>query len=88
MADMRRLHCNSTIMGQNRWWLKIFFYLLDVGTSNALVVYKEATKPKNDKMSIVEFKKLLVLNFVGNKMNVTTDRCGAFTHHGEVTDPQ
>jgi len=20
-----RLHCNSTIMGQNRWWLKLFF---------------------------------------------------------------
>ena len=25
IADMRRLHCNSTIMGQNRWWLKLFF---------------------------------------------------------------
>jgi len=25
LADMRRLHCNSTIMGQNRWWLKLFF---------------------------------------------------------------
>jgi Transposase IS4 len=25
LADMRRLHCNSTIMGQNRWWLKFFF---------------------------------------------------------------
>jgi hypothetical protein len=24
LADMRRLHCNSTIMGQNRWWLKLF----------------------------------------------------------------
>jgi Transposase IS4 len=23
-ADMRRLHCNSTIKGQNRWWLKLF----------------------------------------------------------------
>ena len=38
LADMRSLHCNSTIMGQNRWWLKLFFYLLDVGTSNALVL--------------------------------------------------
>lgn len=25
LADMRRLHCNSTIMGQKRWWLKLFF---------------------------------------------------------------
>jgi hypothetical protein len=38
VADMCRLHCNSTIMGQNRWWLKLFFYLLDAGTSNALVI--------------------------------------------------
>ena len=36
LADMRRPQCNSTIMGQKRWWLKLFFYLLDVGTSNAL----------------------------------------------------
>ena len=25
LADMRRMHCTSTIMGQNRWWLKLFF---------------------------------------------------------------
>jgi hypothetical protein len=24
LADMRRLHCNSTIMGQNQLWLKLF----------------------------------------------------------------
>jgi hypothetical protein len=24
LADMRCLHCNSTIMGQNWWWLKLF----------------------------------------------------------------
>ena len=40
LADMRRLHCSSTIMGQNRGRLKLFFYLLDVGTSIALVLYK------------------------------------------------
>jgi Transposase IS4 len=28
VADMRRLHCSSTIMGQNRWWLKLFFISL------------------------------------------------------------
>jgi hypothetical protein len=26
LADMRRLHCNSTIKGQNRWWLKLFLF--------------------------------------------------------------
>ena len=39
---MRRLHCNSPIIGQNRWWLKLFFYLLDMRTSNSLAVYKLA----------------------------------------------
>ena len=39
LADQRRLHSNSTLMGQHRWWLKLFFYLLDVGTANALVLY-------------------------------------------------
>jgi hypothetical protein len=63
LADMRRLQCSSTIMGQNRWWLKLFFYLLDVGTSNALVLHNEyrRTTKQNGKeaspMNIVEFKK-------------------------------
>ena len=68
LADMRRLHCNSTIMNQNRWWLKLFFYLLDVATSNALVLYKESTDEKNKDMNIVEFKKKLVYSFVGQKI--------------------
>ena len=74
LADMRRLHCNSTIMGQNRWWLKLFFYLLDVGTANALVLYRssmESTKPEA-KLSIVDFKLRLVQSFVGDKINITT----------------
>ena len=28
LADMRQLQCTSTIMGQNRWWLKLFFTYL------------------------------------------------------------
>jgi hypothetical protein len=27
LANMRPLHCNLTIMGQNRWWLKLFSVL-------------------------------------------------------------
>ena len=68
LADMRRLHCNSTIMGQNRWWLKLFFYLLDVGTSNSLVLYKLAKGSSADSLSIVEFKELLVQSFLGSRM--------------------
>ena len=65
LADMRRLHCNSTIMGQHRWWLKLFFYLLDVGTSNSLVLYREAT---DDKINISQFKSRLVKVLVGPKL--------------------
>ena len=57
LADMKRLHCNSTIMGQNRWWLKIFFYLLDVGTSNANVLFNMTMRMEEKKMNIVDFKK-------------------------------
>lgn len=75
LADMRRLHCNSTIMGQNRWWLKIFFYLLDVGTANALVLYREAivgTPMANDdnKITIAEFKKRLIMGLVGPRLAI------------------
>ena len=69
VADMRRLHCNSTIMGQNRWWLKLFFYLLDVGTSNALVLYN-ASIHDSQKMNIVEFKAKLIETFVGRKIGI------------------
>ena len=70
LADMRRLHCNSTIMGQNRWWLKLFFYLLDVGTSNALVLYRLAMDGKPEStMKIVNFKMKLVQSLVGHKIS-------------------
>ena len=48
VANIQRLHYSSTIMGQNPWWLKLFFYLLDVSMSNALVIYNEAMKGKQN----------------------------------------
>ena len=67
IADIKRLHCNSTIMGLNRWWLKLFFYLLDVGTSNALVVYNE-TQDNGKHLNLVQFKCRLLESFVGSRM--------------------
>ena len=66
LADMRRLNCNSTIMGLHRWWLKLFFYLLDVGTSNALVLYRAAT---NDKINVVKYKEKLVQMWIGDRLS-------------------
>ena len=54
VADMRRLHCNSTIMGQNRWWLKLFVYLLDVGTANAMIFYRLAVD--ENQINLADFK--------------------------------
>ena len=67
LADMRRLHCNSTVMCQNRWWLKLFSYLLDVGTSNALVLYNLTKKENQQPTSIVDFKSELVMTLVGTR---------------------
>ena len=74
LTDMRRLHCNLTIMGQNHWWLKLFFYLLDVGTSNALVLYNESAKIRLNEaqytpMNIVQFKMQLVEDLVGRAID-------------------
>lgn len=83
LADMRRLHCNSTIMGQHRWWLKLFFYLLDVGTANSLVLYREAMKsdPKVNNISIAEFKRRLVHQFVGDEISKSLKNTEETIHH-------
>ena len=67
LADFRRLKCNTTIMGLHRWWLKLFFYLLDVGTANAYVTYKMAMD-KHD-MTLMQFKLALIQSLVGHKMS-------------------
>ena len=54
-------------MGQNRWWLKLFFYLLDVATFNSSVVYNE-TQPNNKHVNFVEFKSHLLQYFVGDRI--------------------
>jgi Transposase IS4 len=48
LADQRRLHCNSSIMGGHWWWLKLFFYLLDVGKASALILYNYAMEVSDD----------------------------------------
>ena len=74
LADMRRLQCSSTIMGQNRWWLKIFFYLLDAGTSNAWVLFNLVLKANGkDEVPMAQFKLMLVQAMVGAKLNDPDD---------------
>ena len=54
LTDMQRLHYNTTIMGLNQWWSKLFFYFLDVGTANALVLYRLSMNNKS--MNIANFE--------------------------------
>ena len=68
LADQRRIHCNSTIMGQKRWWLKLFFYMLDVGTSNSLVLYNETRNNHQERMNIASFKKAIIDQLVGERI--------------------
>ena len=63
-------------MGQNRWWLKLFFYLLDVGTSNARVLYNEQLRVRAEEqgipytaLNIVDFKMQLVEDLVGKSIS-------------------
>jgi hypothetical protein len=86
LADMRRLHCNSTIvMGQNRWWLKLFFNLLDVGTSNALVLFNESKKIHKEKtLNIVQFKMKLVEDLVGRNIDILFEGGGQVEQHTPV----
>ena len=65
-------------MGQNRWWLKLFFYLLDVGTFNALVVYNE-TQDTNNQLNFVSFKCNLVEYFISDRIR-PIDRSPTIEH--------
>jgi DNA polymerase III subunit epsilon len=82
LADQKRLHANSTIMGQNRWWLKLFFYFLDVGTANALVLHNMAM---NTNYNIVEFKTKLIKQLMGSRIEPVNQSIHA-EHELERTD--
>ena len=49
----------------NQWWLKLFFYFLDVGTTNELVLY--ILSDNIESMNIANFKLRVI---VGNNIKV------------------
>ena len=62
-------------------WLKLFFYLLDVGTSNALILYKLSKGGSNNDMLIVDFKESLMKSFVGPQIEaIQVDPNGMIPH--------
>jgi hypothetical protein len=65
-------------MGQQWWWLTLFFYLLDVGTSNALVLFNESKRIRKEKtLNIVQFKMKLVEDLVGRNIKNLFEGGGA-----------
>jgi hypothetical protein len=67
-------------MGQNCLWLKLFFYLLDAGTSNALVIYNEAMKGKQGPFNIADYKTKVVKALVGGILKEGGNNMGALEH--------
>ena len=68
LADMRHMHVQTNIVGLHRWWLRVFFYLLDVGTSNAMILFMSTQKNTNN-INLAWFKHQLLHHFVGHKVN-------------------
>ena len=72
--------------GSEEMVVETFFYLLDVGTSNALVLYNEHLKLRTaegptNKMNIAQFKMQLVVDLVGKSITDLFD--GACEHAQE-----
>ena len=64
--DKKRLGCATSIKGLHRWWIRIFFYIIDIIISNALILHKEGAKlsGKNiNDMTIKEFKQSLIESY-------------------------
>lgn len=57
-ADMLWLHVQTNVVGLHRWWMKLFFHMMDVGTANAMILYKMATGGNN--MNASSFKRIFL----------------------------
>ena len=79
LADMRRLHVQTNIIGLHRWWVRLFFYLLDVGTSNAMILYS-STKNDNE-VNLASFKRALVWHFVGDMLSTPVSPANTEQRH-------
>lgn len=42
ICDQKRLFCESRVHGLKRWWVRVFFYYMDVGTLNSMVLYRHS----------------------------------------------
>ena len=68
MTPLRRRYRMSSHFASHTA-IRIFFYLLDVVTSNALLLYNESVN-KNQRMNIFKFKAKLIETIVGIKLEL------------------
>ena len=67
IADQKRLFCESRIHGLSRWWIRVFFYYVDVGTVNAMVLYRKSIASTKT-MNLRDFKMSWVTSYCGERI--------------------
>ena len=67
IADQKRLFCESRIHGLGRWWIRVFFYYVDIGTVNAMVLYRKSIA-STKAFSLHDFKMAWVNSYCGNRI--------------------
>ena len=50
VSEQKQLFCESRVHGLNRWWIQIFFYYIDIGTVNAMVLFCHLYNSKGTKV--------------------------------------
>ena len=76
VSDKRRLGCATSIKGLHRWWIRIFFYIIDIIISNALILHKEGAKLSGkdiSNMTIKDFKQSLIELYCKNEFSKKTE---------------
>ena len=71
VADMKRLFCESRVHGLNRWWIRIFLYHMDVGTVNAMVLFRNSYtihKEKPEARNLRNFKLSWIEEYCGSRI--------------------
>ena len=66
LTDMPQLCYNETVMGLNWWWLRLFFYFLDIGIKNIVLLY--ILSIYNEYRDIDRSKLILVSTILGNQI--------------------
>ena len=71
IADQKRLFWESRIHKLSRWWIRVFFYYVDVGTVNAMVLYRKSIASTTN-INLRDFKMSWVNSYCGERIRRVT----------------